>query len=245
MKPRPRPSPHTSNAQCPEPDRLAVSEHSPAEPRTRRRAPRSRASPVLPDIPIDFTKFREAEQRLESFEGDLTAIQAQLWSRLQRALPGGHRLARPRRSARDQRHAQGAATALSQRIDPGPRPSGSAPAMASLLHSILQKDRGYLVRVIENFSVPPWESRMFSRRCSGRSLGARATTTRHAASCAPGSTASRFISPKISWSAHTIAAKSCAPRPTRLGATRWNRCTMTLIRRTRRSPTKTENSCES
>ena len=152
MRPPHRASLHASNEQHPEPDRLGIPEHPPGGRRTRH-ACRTRASPMPRDMAIAFARFREAERYLERFEGDLTEIQAQIWSRLQSALRGGHPPARRRQAPQDQ---PGAQSSPSPEGDPSTASSASAPTIASLLDSILQNDRDYLVRVIQkDFKVPP------------------------------------------------------------------------------------------
>ena len=152
MRPLHRASLHASNEHYPEPDRVGIPEHPPGGRRTRH-ASRTRASPMPREMAMAFARFREAERYLEGFEGDLTAIQAQLWSRLQSALQSGPPPARRRQAPQDQ---PGGQSFPSPEGDPSTPSSASAPPIASLLDSILQNDRDYLVRVIQkDFKVPP------------------------------------------------------------------------------------------
>lgn len=112
MNPQHRRSAGRSGRQCPEPDKPASSGHD-------------HPSLIDPPLPIDFDRLFEAEQRLE---GGLAEIQAQIWSRLQKTVPGDG--------------------------DHGARPTTSAVFMADLLESILQNDLRFIVRVIARFGVP-------------------------------------------------------------------------------------------
>ena len=152
MRLPPRTSPHASNEQ-PETDRLGIPEHSPARRRTRH-APRPRVPPMPRIMAIALTRFREAERRLEHFDGDLTDIEAAIWNRIQSALRGGHAPGCRRHPPRDQPDAQTAAFA-SPKVDHSTHPAAPAPTMASLLQSIVQNDGAYLARVINKLKVPP------------------------------------------------------------------------------------------
>ena len=99
MKPRSRKSPRPSRGQNPKLDRFGPPDHGAEESRDLTASGTPASADDISPLPIDFTRLREAERRLDA---GLVEIEALIWSRLQEALRTEHRGGQPH----DPRHAR-------------------------------------------------------------------------------------------------------------------------------------------